>query len=89
MGVRVGGGEGAGLCGARGGAGARACGGRARSRGPRQSVGPRGAAHSPPAPVGAPSHAPASYYASRVPRSLVLWCFMMVRHESARYADVP
>lgn len=27
--------------------------------------------------------------ATRVPRSLVLWCFMMVRHDSARYADVP
>lgn len=31
----------------------------------------------------------ALYYATRVPRSLVLWWFMMVRHESARYADVP
>lgn len=43
----------------------------------------------------APSRAPrcvvrwCDYYATRELRVLVLWCFMMVRHESARYADVP
>lgn len=62
-----------------------------RRRRAQQSVVPRGAALQArrPGPF-APSLAPfVSYYACRVSRSLVLWCFMMVRHESARYADVP
>ena len=85
MGVRVeagGGWRGAGCL-------ARACGGAAPvSRESGQCRAARRRAPSPSAPCALP-HAPKHYNATRVPRSLVLWCFMMVRHETARYADVP
>lgn len=88
MGVRTGAG--------RQGGGARACGGARRARvSAAESTAVSSAARSSAPPPAAQGRlrllsAPfASYYACRVPRSLVLWCFMMVRHESARYADVP
>lgn len=81
MGVRVEAGE---------GGGRRACVRRRRARLAReQPVSCRAAPRS--IAAERPSACPRAqlYYATRVPRSLVLWCFMMVRHESARYADVP
>lgn len=85
MGVRVVGGTGRGEV--RGSA--RACGGAApvSRRRAQQSAVTRGAAL-PLRRAARARTAPLAYYATRA-RSLVLCCFMMVRHESARYADVP